>query len=84
MWKRFDSSRGDGDETHYTRNRALIFGTPEFVKAELQQQLDEAGGINYLVPRFSFGDLPHEESMRSYELFCREVMPRFIRTSAAA
>ena len=31
--------------------------------------------MNYLVCRFAFGDLTEAESMRSVELFVRDVMP---------
>jgi|APFEC2959095136_1045048.scaffolds.fasta_scaffold03371_2 alkanesulfonate monooxygenase SsuD/methylene tetrahydromethanopterin reductase-like flavin-dependent oxidoreductase (luciferase family) len=84
MWKRFDSSRGEGDSSHYVRNRALVFGTPEFVAEELSEQLKAAGDINYLVPRFTFGDLFHEECMESYDLFRTEVMPHLKQRAIAA
>ena len=84
MWKRFDSSRGDGDVSHYVRWRTMTFGTPEFVRNELLNQLSIAPRINYLVPRFSFGDLSHEECMQSYALFRDEVMPALLDLKIAA
>jgi alkanesulfonate monooxygenase SsuD/methylene tetrahydromethanopterin reductase-like flavin-dependent oxidoreductase (luciferase family) len=85
IWKRYDSARGWGDEGRYTKSNSLIFGTPDTVAAEIERQFEEAGGgLNYFVPRFSFGDLTHEECMRSFDLFCREVMPRLQRPRAAA
>lgn len=79
MWKRFDHSRGEGDDSPYRKNRALIFGTPDFVRREIESQLEEADGVNYLAPRFAFGNLSQEEVMRSYALFRDEVMPHFDR-----
>jgi hypothetical protein len=38
--------------------------------------LDQSGA-NYVIVRFAYGDLTHEESMRSLELFANEVMPHF-------
>ena len=51
-----------------------IAGTPAKVRDALQRQLDEAR-TNYLVCRFAFGDMAREESLRSLELFARQVMP---------
>jgi alkanesulfonate monooxygenase SsuD/methylene tetrahydromethanopterin reductase-like flavin-dependent oxidoreductase (luciferase family) len=51
-----------------------VVGTPADVRAALDAQLAESGA-NYLGCRFAFGDLTLAESMRSVELFAREVMP---------
>ena len=78
MWQKYDHSRGRGDDSPYRDNKAMIFGTPDYVRAELTAQLEEAGGhVNYVVPRFAFGNLTQEEVMRSYTLFRDEVMPHF-------
>jgi hypothetical protein len=45
----------------------------------VREMIDEqvAGcGINYLMCRLAFGDMPFEHSMRSLDLFVREVMPQ--------
>ncbi len=84
MWKRFDSSRGEGDISHYIRAQAMSFGTPEFVRDELLAQIRTAPRVNYLVPRFSFGDLTHDECMKSYDMFRTEVMPALQEMQAAA
>jgi alkanesulfonate monooxygenase SsuD/methylene tetrahydromethanopterin reductase-like flavin-dependent oxidoreductase (luciferase family) len=60
-----------------------VAGTPETVRAELQAQL-EASGVNYLGCRFAFGDLSLAESLRSVDLFAREVMPHLESRKAAA
>jgi alkanesulfonate monooxygenase SsuD/methylene tetrahydromethanopterin reductase-like flavin-dependent oxidoreductase (luciferase family) len=51
----------------------LVAGTPATVRTALEAQIAEAG-INYPLMRFAFGDLTLEESLRSVELFAREVM----------
>jgi alkanesulfonate monooxygenase SsuD/methylene tetrahydromethanopterin reductase-like flavin-dependent oxidoreductase (luciferase family) len=54
-----------------------FIGKPETVCAALQEQI-EAAGINYLLCRFAFGDLPYEASRRSVDLFTREIMPKLV------
>jgi alkanesulfonate monooxygenase SsuD/methylene tetrahydromethanopterin reductase-like flavin-dependent oxidoreductase (luciferase family) len=51
-----------------------IAGSPDTVRKTLAE-LTEAGGVNYLVCRFAFGDLTEAEASRSVDLFVREVMP---------
>jgi alkanesulfonate monooxygenase SsuD/methylene tetrahydromethanopterin reductase-like flavin-dependent oxidoreductase (luciferase family) len=51
-----------------------VVGTAAHVRAALELQLAESGA-NYVGCRFAFGDLSLAESMRSLELFAREVMP---------
>jgi alkanesulfonate monooxygenase SsuD/methylene tetrahydromethanopterin reductase-like flavin-dependent oxidoreductase (luciferase family) len=51
-----------------------IAGTPAIVRDALNRQLAEAQ-TNYLVCRFAFGDMTLEESLRSVELFQRQVTP---------
>jgi alkanesulfonate monooxygenase SsuD/methylene tetrahydromethanopterin reductase-like flavin-dependent oxidoreductase (luciferase family) len=53
-------------------------GTPGEVRATLAAQLAESGA-NYLGCRFAFGDLTLDESLRSLDLFTREVMPHLAR-----
>ena len=62
----------------------MSFGTPEFVRDELLAQIRTAPRVNYLVPRFSFGDLTHDECMKSYDMFRTEVMPALQEMQAAA
>jgi len=52
-----------------------IAGSPAAVLAFLREEL-AATGSNYCVGQFAFGDLALEETLRSIELFAREVMPR--------
>ncbi len=79
LWAKFDPRMPAAyDAEKHMANGTLIFGTPESVGARIEEEV-EATGANYFVTRFAFGDLRHEESMRSLELFTREVMPRFAR-----
>ncbi len=62
-----------------------IAGSPATVRKLLAQQLTETG-CNYVVGQFAFGDMTLDETLRSIELFTREVMPalRDIREPAVA
>jgi alkanesulfonate monooxygenase SsuD/methylene tetrahydromethanopterin reductase-like flavin-dependent oxidoreductase (luciferase family) len=53
--------------------RALS-GTPAMVREQLAAQV-ERSGVNFILTRFAFGNLSHEHSLRSVELFAAEVMP---------
>ena len=61
----------------------MIFGTPDFVRSEIERQIVESG-CNYFVPRFAFGNLSQEEVLRSYDLFRREVLPHFQAAPSSA
>lgn len=53
-----------------------VAGTVSKVRDSLRQMV-EAGGVNYLLCRFAFGDIEREEALQSVRLFTREVMPAF-------
>jgi alkanesulfonate monooxygenase SsuD/methylene tetrahydromethanopterin reductase-like flavin-dependent oxidoreductase (luciferase family) len=55
-----------------------IAGTPASVRAEIARQI-EASGCNYFICRFAYGELTHEQALRSLDLFTRDVMPHFRR-----
>ncbi len=54
----------------------VLAGSP----ASLREYLDEyvETGANYFVCSFQWGDLTHEQAMRSIELFTAEVMPHYV------
>jgi alkanesulfonate monooxygenase SsuD/methylene tetrahydromethanopterin reductase-like flavin-dependent oxidoreductase (luciferase family) len=52
-----------------------VVGSPATVLAALQAQLDLTQA-NYVLGQFIFGDMTMEESLRSIDLFAREVMPQ--------
>src|SRR5258706_452024 len=50
-------------------------GSPAAVRDYMDEYV--ATGANYFVCSFQWGDLSHEQAMRSIELFTAEVMPRY-------
>ena len=60
-----------------------VAGTPAQVREVLAAQVAEAG-VNYFLCRVAFGDLSLDESLRSVELFAREVMPALAAARQAA
>jgi alkanesulfonate monooxygenase SsuD/methylene tetrahydromethanopterin reductase-like flavin-dependent oxidoreductase (luciferase family) len=51
-------------------------GSPSTVRKLLESEISQSG-VNYMLCRFAFGDLTLEESLRSVELFSKEVLPDF-------
>lgn len=84
IWRKYDPARGYGDDSRYTATGNLIFGTPDSVAEQIAQQFEEGGDLNYFAGRFAFGDLTLDETMRSFDLFAKEVMPRFQARASAA
>jgi alkanesulfonate monooxygenase SsuD/methylene tetrahydromethanopterin reductase-like flavin-dependent oxidoreductase (luciferase family) len=60
-----------------------IVGTPEEVCERLKREIG-ISGVNYVLTRFAFGDLTHEESVHSLSLFTAKVMPEFASGPAYA
>jgi alkanesulfonate monooxygenase SsuD/methylene tetrahydromethanopterin reductase-like flavin-dependent oxidoreductase (luciferase family) len=60
-----------------------IVGTPEEVSDRLKREIAVAG-VNYVLTRFAFGDLSHDESVHSLSLFTQRVMPEFASEPAHA
>lgn len=56
-----------------------LVGSPSTVRAAALDQVERAG-VNYLLCRLAFGDLPRPVSERSTDLFAKEVMPAFSST----
>ncbi len=53
-----------------------VVGTPDMAAAQIERLLDQSGGFGtYLFMAHEWAD--REATLRSYELFAREVMPRF-------
>jgi alkanesulfonate monooxygenase SsuD/methylene tetrahydromethanopterin reductase-like flavin-dependent oxidoreductase (luciferase family) len=61
----------------------VIVGTPDQVCDGLKREIDIAG-VNYVLTRFAFGDLTHDESVHSLALFTAKVMPEFVSGPAYA
>jgi alkanesulfonate monooxygenase SsuD/methylene tetrahydromethanopterin reductase-like flavin-dependent oxidoreductase (luciferase family) len=60
-----------------------VAGTPAQVRDVLAAQVAETG-INYFLCRAAFGDLSYAQTLRSVELFAREVMPALVAAREAA
>jgi alkanesulfonate monooxygenase SsuD/methylene tetrahydromethanopterin reductase-like flavin-dependent oxidoreductase (luciferase family) len=54
-------------------NAGVMAGTPETIKPWLAEYLTT--GANYLVISFQWGDISHEDAVRSVKLWTEEVMP---------
>jgi len=54
----------------------IIFGSPDRVREKVARTL-EASGCNYMSCSFAWGNLTHEQTLRSLHLFADEVMPAF-------
>ncbi|MBT5109333.1 MAG: LLM class flavin-dependent oxidoreductase [Rhodospirillaceae bacterium] len=54
-------------------NAGVMAGTPETIKPWLEEYLTT--GANYLVMSFQWGDISHEDAVRSVKLWTEEVMP---------
>jgi alkanesulfonate monooxygenase SsuD/methylene tetrahydromethanopterin reductase-like flavin-dependent oxidoreductase (luciferase family) len=79
------SPRGDNDVdvAALVDEARVLAGTPDEVAATLERVGAELG-VDVVDCSFYFGGLPFEVARRSFELFGREVMPRFARAPAAA
>ncbi len=76
LWRKFNVTAMSLEEVIRSAEATLITGTPATVRARIEQEIEESG-CNYYVPRFAYGNLTHDESVRSLELFTSEVMPHF-------
>ncbi len=76
LWRKFNVTGPSIEEVMRAAAATLITGTPATVRARIEKEIEESGA-NYFVSRFAYGNLTHEESVRSLELFTTEVMPHF-------
>ncbi len=53
-----------------------VAGSPDTIRKYMDEYV--ATGANYFVGAFQWGDLSHEQAMRSIELFTNEVMPHYV------
>jgi len=80
LLERFDQVK-QGSHPNRLGGVALA-GTPRAVLEYMEEYV--ATGANYFVCSFQWGDISHENAMRSIELFASEVMPRYATVSAPA
>jgi alkanesulfonate monooxygenase SsuD/methylene tetrahydromethanopterin reductase-like flavin-dependent oxidoreductase (luciferase family) len=57
-----------------TEHETMLFGSPSRIREQIAR-LVETSGCNYVVCSFAWGTLPHDQALRSLQLFAREVMP---------
>jgi alkanesulfonate monooxygenase SsuD/methylene tetrahydromethanopterin reductase-like flavin-dependent oxidoreductase (luciferase family) len=76
LWKKYNVTAVSLEEVFRAADSTLMTGKPAEVSERIERELEETGA-NYYVPRFAFGNLTHEESLRSLDLFTSEVMPHF-------
>jgi alkanesulfonate monooxygenase SsuD/methylene tetrahydromethanopterin reductase-like flavin-dependent oxidoreductase (luciferase family) len=74
---KISGGEADFDELH-ARGKGIA-GTPDKVARFLNERLNRTGA-NYCINRFAFGDLSLAESLRSVELFVRDVQPVLCKT----
>lgn len=60
-----------------------VVGTPDAVRDKLAHMLAETG-LNHLIGRFAFGDIPLDKLMSSLSLFATEIMPALAEQQAVA
>jgi alkanesulfonate monooxygenase SsuD/methylene tetrahydromethanopterin reductase-like flavin-dependent oxidoreductase (luciferase family) len=60
-----------------------VAGSPQTVRRFIEAEREETG-TNYFVSWLAFGDMTLAESLRSLDLFAREVMPTFAGKACAA
>ena len=64
------------DFDEWVEKEVLIAGSPATVLDQVKRTVEESS-INYFCSIFAWGDLTHEQVMRSIGLFAEEVMPAF-------
>jgi alkanesulfonate monooxygenase SsuD/methylene tetrahydromethanopterin reductase-like flavin-dependent oxidoreductase (luciferase family) len=78
--ERFDQQK---QRVHPNRlGGVALAGSPAAVREYMDEYV--ATGANYFVCSFQWGDLTHEQAMRSIELFATEVMHRYATASTGA
>lgn len=64
------------------QREVAIIGSPDTVRRKLERIVGETG-LNYVMGRFAFGDMPVERVRRSVDFFVKDVMPAFGAVVAA-
>lgn len=72
-----------GDFDLARRVEAVVVGSPETVRDYVQRYAADSR-MNYFVGAFQWGDLTHEEALRSLRLFGTEVMAPIARAASGA
>ena len=62
-----------GDYEKAKEVQAIVVGSPERIRGHVEE-LTAAGLVDYVIGGFAFGDLSHDEVMRSIDLFAEHVV----------
>jgi alkanesulfonate monooxygenase SsuD/methylene tetrahydromethanopterin reductase-like flavin-dependent oxidoreductase (luciferase family) len=62
-----------GDYEKAKEVQAVVVGSPATVRGHVEE-LAEAGLVEYVIGGFAFGDMTHDEALRSLELFAEHVV----------
>ncbi|MFN8525440.1 MAG: LLM class flavin-dependent oxidoreductase [Chloroflexota bacterium] len=78
VWHEHDDHSRDAQFSYENalKHETVLSGSPTTVRAQMARMLEESG-CNYVLCVFAWGDLSHEDAMRSLRLFAGEVMPAF-------
>jgi limonene 1,2-monooxygenase len=77
-----DSTEGDDLVDAMNDSGLCVIGTPEMAVAQIERLVEQSGGFGtYLFMAHEWAD--REATLRSYELFARDVMPHFQGMSAS-
>lgn len=76
LWRKYHTTHSTLEDVLRASESTLFTGTPATVRARIEEDLEQSGA-DYFIARFAYGDLTHEESRHSLELFINEVMPHF-------
>jgi alkanesulfonate monooxygenase SsuD/methylene tetrahydromethanopterin reductase-like flavin-dependent oxidoreductase (luciferase family) len=84
LWEKHANQRHERqrDLDALVEARLVFVGSPETVRARVQDELDTSG-CNYFAACFCWGSLSTEQMLRSLELFTREVRDRVASTFTA-
>ena len=72
--ERFDSQSSSHDPTRL--GGVALAGSPDSVKRYMEEYI--ATGANYFMCSFQWGNLSHENAMKSIELFSEKIMPTYV------
>jgi alkanesulfonate monooxygenase SsuD/methylene tetrahydromethanopterin reductase-like flavin-dependent oxidoreductase (luciferase family) len=65
-----------GDFDRVLRSESLLVGSPETIASYVDRYAAESGA-NYFIAAFQWGNISHEQALKSLELFATVVMARF-------
>ena len=83
LWHDHDDHSVDGIFAWETaaQHETILSGSPRRVCDQLDR-LVRTSDCNYVICAFAWGDMPHQQSLRSLRLFAQEIMPAFSESTA--